>query len=234
VKKLFLFAAAAAALMLPMLAAVDAEASPKTRLPSSYESVQQIQLVHNEAVSATTALVNAQSLNVADNASITVAEARLPLPGRNLIVTVTEAAGATLSGTVRVECYNQFRTRTYETFTIASSGTLTGSKICTNLISVKAVSLTNEAAGDTISIGWGDKVGLPFQFSENLSEIKRIDLTVAAGTTTTNVTVNTTNVDATYYALHAAAFGGTVTDGSTVKLLVETTNNSPDDRFKER
>jgi hypothetical protein len=66
-----------------------------------------------------------------------------------------------------------------------------------------------------------------------LREIKRADVTSAAGTTTTPKAVNTTNFDYTYFAAKGNLFttDGGVTDGDTLKLLVETDNYSPDDRF---
>jgi hypothetical protein len=221
----------------------EAHASPKTTLKSSYDSIKYVEITGIDARS-TTGVTSAKSIaDAGTEGAIVVTTASVPVPGRNLVVTFDDASldgGTTgkadggLDATLRVTCYDQFRATVVEDFTTTGGeGQVDGSKICSQVISAKFTSRARTAAADRVSIGYGHKVGLPFQFSKDLREIKRADVTNAAGTTTTPKTVNTTNFDYTYFAAKGNLFttDGGVTDGDTLKLLVETDNYSPDDRY---
>lgn len=189
--------------------------------------------IPNQLAASTTRHLGATSITSAVVGTVIAAttEFNPNVGGRNVVLTQVEASGSALSATYDVHGYDQFNNPIVErTTSIASSATWTGTKIFQRVTKLVVVAIAGAAASDTIAIGDGNKVGIPRLFSADLSEIVGASLIVAAGTTVTGKTVNTTNFDTTYKALNAAFFASsTVAAGDSVALLFRNKWDTPDD-----
>lgn len=153
--------------------------------------------------------------------------------GRNVILTQVNFGGATTPVlTYRVECLNQFDVLVAESITISGGATGTGTKVCQTLQRLVIEASTGTEASDTVAIGTGNVVGLPFQFSADLREFNGIERVIAAGTTQTAVTINTTNLDTVNFACKATCFSASaVVNGDTLNILLRTDDRTQDNRF---
>lgn len=186
-----------------------------------------------QPATSATSFLNAQSLTGAGpGTKFTPGTVLSPgLGGRNLRAIVVDA-GAAAIGTVVIKGKgkNQFGQDIEESISVTTSLTL-GEKIFTQLDQVEIVSGAGIEAGDTLSVGIGDKVGIAKMFSADMHEIKNAQRTPAAGTPPTAIAVSTTNFDATYMAVKAAAWAaGAITAGDQACILMQTDAASPDDR----
>lgn len=113
--------------------------------------------------------------SVAPGDSFSVANAACPdAYGRNVTVTVNDGGSSDLAGTVEVTGYNQFNDFVSEVLAIADGETTAGSKIFTRIDEVKVLTVTVAAeSGDTLDVGFGDRVGLPARVSE-AADVKRL------------------------------------------------------------
>jgi hypothetical protein len=158
------------------------------------------------------------------------------MTGRNLIVAVVDANNSE-TWQFEVQGRNQFGEKISELFPNNSTGQVgagsaTGSKVFTQVDAIIPRILTGDkAAADTVKVGTGDVVGLPFMFSPDLHEILDAELQVAnQATAAGKVTVNATNFDSTNMAVKAAAFAASaVVAGDSVQCRVRTDCLTPDD-----
>lgn len=139
-------------------------------------------------------------------------EGFLPQTGRNVTVTVTDAAAADLTATVIVEGKNQFDESISETFSglTGAGGTSVGSKIFKEVTKIRFTG-ANMAASDLLDVGFGDRLGLPFlPHDETRVSISRVVVdTAAAGPAgATTFAGSTSLVDKNNGALVACGSGG--------------------------
>ena len=157
--------------------------------------------------------------------------------GRNLRIVITDANNSSVTAW-RIHGKDQFGNSISERFPASGSqtgaATLTGEKIFASVDSDGIECLTNTAgaAADSITIGSGNKVGLPVMLSGDLHEVLDMELQVAnQATAATKKTVNSTNLDSTYMAVKAAAFAASaVVAGDSVSLRYLSDCLTPDDR----
>lgn len=156
------------------------------------------------------------------------------LGGRNIILTFVDAdtdSSLAITCTGLDQWNRQIAERIPASGSFATSTALTkaGTKIFTkiNECTPQAI-VVGDAAIDTVAIGTGNKVGLPFQFSTDLHEIQTAALYVAANTQTIK-TVNATNFDATNFAINEALFSASaVVAGDHVGIVYYSDFNTPD------
>lgn len=138
------------------------------------------------------------SIDIANGAQVIAAQPDVP---RSLTVTVTDANASITAGTVTIVGTDpQGRTVT-EVLTLPTL-TLTGTKIFASVTSVTVASLAGAAAGDTITVGVGNKIGLPFDILKT-SAVKHTYLggtrvaapTVAVGTSLSSVDASAATYD---------------------------------------
>lgn len=101
--------------------------------------------------------------------------------GRNVSLTQVNAGGTTVpTGTYLVDGIDQFGQANTEVIAVTSpnAGSVTyfGSKIFSRVDGITPLTLAGIEAGDTLSVGFGNKVGLPFMFSADLHEIVAVEL----------------------------------------------------------
>lgn len=117
-------------------------------------------------------------------------------------------------------------------FATSTALTQEGTKIFSVVTECTPQAITVGDAGiDTVAIGTGNKVGLPFQWSSDFHEIVTMALDIAANTQTVK-TVNSTNLDSTYWAINAAAFSGSaIVAGDHMVIDYFTDAATPDNIF---
>lgn len=217
-------------------------AGARAKIPDNSAMQSEIVFIPNQLAASATRHLGATSLAglvASDELAVAAADQFNPnVGGRNVVLTQVEGAGATLTSVWDVYGYDQFGNEIVErSGTISSSAAWTGSKIFQRVTKVKCVSIANNVGGDTLAIGDGNKVGIPRMFQANLEEIIGASLIIAAGTTVTAKTINTTNFDTTYFALKAAFFAASaVVDGDSVAIAYKGTSRTPDEvnRFPAR
>ena len=146
--------------------------------------------------------------------------------GRNLRIVITDANNSSVTAW-RIHGKDQFGNSISERF--PASGSQTGAATLTG---IECLTNTAGAAADSITIGSGNKVGLPVMLSGDLHEVLDMELQVAnQATAATKKTVNSTNLDSTYMAVKAAAFAASaVVAGDSVSLRYLSDCLTPDDR----
>lgn len=207
----------------------------RANIPDNSARQVEIVFIPNQLAADTNAFIAAEDISATvdgqEYAVGAAAQFNPNLGGRNVTITLTEASGSALDAVFDIHGYDQFNNPIVErTGTVTAAAAHTGTKIFQRVTKVVVVDINDNAAGDTMDVGYGDKVGIPRLFSKDLSEIIGASLIVAAGTTVTGKTVNTTNFDNTYYALKAAFFASsTVAAGDSIALLFRGKGYTPDD-----
>jgi len=131
--------------------------------------------------------------------------------GRNIVLTLVDANNNSVSAFI-ARGLDQFGRPITERLPASGSqtgaGSIVGTKIFGRLEGITPVTLTVGDAGiDTVSVGDGDKCGLPFMLSADCHEIQQAQL--ENGTTVTAITpLDSTRFDTTNHAVLAAAFSG--------------------------
>lgn len=218
-------------LLVGLLLALPAAAFPWSN-KSAFAHTRQVEIVHLANDSTTTYASAVSITSAVVGTTITLSRNLSPqTSGSNLVLTVNDNAGGDLVVTFRATCRDQFWTQTTQDFTSTGSVTTLGTKICAKVESLVVRSITNAAASDTVSLGVGDVVGLPFMFSKDLHEVKNASLSAAAGASVTAITINTTNLDNINFACKASCFTGSdVVAGDNLHFLLLTDEDTPDDR----
>lgn len=214
----------------------------RAKIPDNSALQSEIVFIPNQLAADTNQFIAAEDISATvDGQAYAVTAANQFNPnvgGRNVTITLTEAAGAALDAVFDIEGYDQFNNFQVErTGTVTAAAPHTGAKIFQRVTRVVVVDINDNAAGDTMDVGYGDKVGIPRMFSANLEEIIGASLVIAAGTTVTAKTVNTTNFDTTYFALKAAFFAASaVVGGDSIAIMFRGSGRTPDDtaRFPAR
>lgn len=188
---------------------------------------------------STTALVNAKAGNtIVPGVPFAATVTQVPgITGRNLVLTFVDADSSMGVPKFRAFGEDQFGNLIDEALagTVAGSQTITGAKIFSIVNTVVQESVTQGAAADNVSLGTGNKAGIPQMLSVDGNEVSAAQLVAANNTTITNganQVVSATNYDFTYMALNAAFFGGTITAGDQAELLIQANSRTPDDRFR--
>jgi hypothetical protein len=216
-------------------------AGARVKIPDSSAMQSEIVFVPNQLAALATAYLSAEDISATVAGAVFAVSAANQfcpnLGGRNVGITLNEAAGSSLAMVFDVHGYDQFGNAIIErTGSVTEAAPHVGTKIFQRVTKLVVVTTTGNAASDTLSAGYLNKVGIPRMFSSTLEELIGASLIDAAGTTVTAKTVNTTNFDTTYYAAHAALFGGTVTAGDSLAIAYKGSSRTPDDtsRFPAR
>lgn len=197
-------------------------AATSTELPAAAGSVmfsasgQGTSPVDNAAAGA------AVSLELEDGTTVTVVPLDVP---RNLVTTVTHAT-AVVAMTVLHEGYDEYRQKVNEQHAITATGTtktVTGAKAI-KWWSKTTVTVAADASANTLNVGTGSKLGLPFRVAQaghvvqaSLGGVQELinvasNATVVAGDATT-ATTTTGDVRGTI------AFNGTLTGSAEALVL---------------
>lgn len=164
--------------------------------------------------------------------TFTILNARIPLTGRNITLTLTDASGTSLTMSVEVLGYDQFGNPIAETISATASAAGTGAKIFVSITSVTVTAVANAAASDLANVGIGDKMGLPFKVGSN--ETATVTRT-ASGSAPVTFVDSSTYIDRTYSAIQAVGSGGSGALAATdcISVFAELDVTGPDDRFQQ-
>lgn len=113
-----------------------------------------------------------------------------PAVPRNITATAGGTAGDIKAVQVVVEGTNyegQAITETLQAFTVDTAGTVSGTKAFKTITKVTVPAM--DGAGATVSIGFGDKLGLPYKLAHNTVHLTFLDNTLegTAPTVTTDI-----------------------------------------------
>lgn len=184
----------------------------RATLPNDSAMQAELVLIPSQPASSTSSVLSAKAYNTMVK-DVPFAPTVAIVPGggagRNLKITQTDA-NSSAAAAFLIEGTDQFGSSVSERFPssgniAAGATTQTGTKIFATVTQITPLSAAG-AAADSCVIGHGEKVGIPRMFGEDLAEIKSARLVDAAGTTFTPITVNSTNLDSTYFAFKAPAF----------------------------
>ncbi len=187
----------------------------------------------------TTTYLNA--MNVAASVSgdaITLAVTHCPnVGGRNVTITPVDAAAGSpiLSGTVTVIGYDQFGTRQTEVIAFSASTAAAGLVCFQDLVSANITTIAGNGVGDTLSLGFGDVVGIRALFSNDLHEIKAFQRELA-NAVPTQLTISTTLLDTTNMAIKLGGSGGSgaIVAGDSFTLALAYDRNIRDAVYQPR
>lgn len=206
--------------------------SLKTTLNESVVVHVRVVKTPTQPIKSATAIKGSTTLvGVVAGAAVASPTAVVPGLGRNLTLTVANAGGSTTPAvTIRIVGRDQFGKQITEDISQSGTGVALGEKIFSKVESIKFTAASGIEASDTYSIGTGDKVGLPVKLRDDLADV--VGAQLVNSTTVTAKTVNTTNLDVANSAVKAAAFASSaVAAGDVFELLLNTTRDSPDNRF---
>lgn len=162
----------------------------------------------------------------------------LPETGRNVTITLTDAAGTTLRVTAAVHGYNFFGKKITETFgpMSAAGGTYLGSKIFKEITSIVLTDVTAVAASDLMDVGFGDRLGMHHKVQSVdrvIIERKVVDTAAAGPSAPVMIEGSATYVDLDNKAFKAiGSNSGAFTDDDCFIFYYELSYDDKDDRFE--
>jgi hypothetical protein len=201
--------------------------------------MRQYLTIHNPPVADVDFVVDDTNISaLAVGAVLTLAQAILPHTGRNLTLTVTDAASTTLSVTITAVGKDHFGRSISESITATGAATFTaGAKIFKDVESITITAMANNTTNDKVDVGFGNKLGLLAQVSAE----SQIDITRQLEDGTSGVTGlatvlagSSTYVDRTNDALQAVGSGGSgaIATGDQFGIFIRHNHEDPDDRFR--
>lgn len=117
---------------------------------------------------------------VGDSLTLTAAAARPLYHARMPSITTVDNSGTNLSVTVRLAC-RRFGKLFYQDITATGAGggeTVSGTSVVDEIVSAKIVAISNNAASDTVAVGFDGKwigLGRPFKSYKSIKMMLRVD-----------------------------------------------------------
>jgi hypothetical protein len=174
-------------------------------------SIKQFHALETDAVAASTTGVHAAVTSTGSSQTVTTAITSPAVP-RNITATAGGTAGDIKAIQVVVAGTNyddETITETLPAFTVDTAGTVIGSKAFKTVTSITIPA--HDGTGATTSIGWGDKLGLPWELTRNTVLYKQTFLNDVVESTEPTITVSASAIESNTIDLNSA-LNGTVVD----------------------
>jgi len=176
-------------------------------------AVRQLHVPAANAVAADTDGIHAAVTDTGEEQEITE-DITNPTAPRNITATVGGTAGDIKAIQVIVAGTNyddEAITETLPAFTVDTAGSVVGSKAFKTVTSITIPA--HDGTGATTSIGWGDKLGLPWELSRNTVLYKQTFLNNVVEATEPTVAVSASAIESNTIDLNSA-LNGTAVDSS--------------------